>query len=434
VQSFLEGLNMFGTFVASLFLSSSYQSNCASCHGRTGGGKVGPDLHKVSYETFVYSVRNGRAPIMPVFNESKYADADLQQDYKKLTGEDPVRDPKTPVDLVGFEPSASPSLHYLDEKKGPFAKGLGFALDPFVLPYRICNEKNVCANAGVSGSAPEGEVYGDFGVCKDVRTQRPYRKVEVVDRSGLSEAELTSDPMFMSELKWVTDQSRASACSCCHDSKVTDKVAYWDVSQGKVWTNQLDKYAVAVFSGKVSSAALGTYPAADNFGFDRYHTALPTIDVPRMQAFFDDLLLRMKVTDAEIEKMPPLADFIGKQLRKISPPCGSGVGVDNKTGKISWGLLPARYVYVLHANAQTPVVTPNLDKPVGTLWRIDQSREAFLLFSGTFKYGEVPPKATQTIPDPDRFDEVPQLQRGQKYKLVAQFDMGFPVQNCLFTY
>jgi hypothetical protein len=424
-------------------LSSEFASNCAGCHGAKGQGKMGPKLKKQSFQEFQYSVRYGKSNTMPAFEESDYSDTSLKNDFTELTGQPAVVPPKGPVDLVGVAPESSPKILYRDVEPGPQSRGLGFVLDPFVMPYVICKmlpnpstfeTSRVCANAGISGSAPEGYRFADFNVCRDVYTQRPYRDTPVLARSGLTDEEFLADPEFMRELDWITKQVRSSGCACCHDSTAPKKAAYWDVAQGRVWTNQLSKYAVAAFAGKVDSAAMGAYPPADNFGFNRYHTALPTTDVVRMQTFFNSLLSKMGATEDEISLMPPLGSSIAKQLTTESKSCQKGIGIDRKTGKVNWGLAPARYLYVLKPDSQNPVVTPNLDKPLGLIWRIDTRYGNVPFLPGSVTYGKVPKNSDQTVPDPLRFPQVQKLEEGKSYKLVAQLDIGFPVQNCVFKY
>ena len=237
---------------------------------------------------------------------------------------------------------------------------------------------------------------------------------------------------------------RSSACVCCHDSAVDPRAANWDISKGKIWTDQLDKYAVEIMTGRVSSAALGAYKPEENFGFNRYHTGLPTTDVERMKKFFTNIADDLGTTQEEIAQMPPLASFLANQLLEEAPQCSPGVGVNAETGIINWGkdefgfpdskYIPARFIYVLEDGAQTPVVTPNLDKPKGTLWRIDADSRWYMFKSGSVKYGQTPLGATQTIPDPDRFERLKPLEIGKRYRLVVQLDVGFPITNCYFNY
>jgi cytochrome c553 len=442
-------------------LSATFVRNCASCHGKSGEGNSNfPDIRNVSYQNFSFSVRSGRAGIMPAFSEEKYPKDILELDYFALTGKDiPVPELKPcPIDKSGYNPEIAPAIAYQTESTGPKARGLGFALDPFVLPYVMCKElpvpgeglqtKRVCANVGISGSTEPGYRFADFGVCKDIRTQRPYRSIEVKVRNGHSDADADArlkDPKFATELAWVTDQIRSSGCVCCHDSSVDKRASFWDISKNKVWTDQLDKYAVEIFTGRVDSTALGAYQPDANFGFDRLHTGLPTTDVPRMQAFFKGLASDLGTTDEEIATMPPLADFLASQLREEPKQCEKGVGVDAKTGKITWkakildqfpaGIVPARFIYVLEEDAQTPLVTPNLDKPIGTLWRLEAPSFLQGFLSNTVRYGEVRKKnAVQTIPDPERFGKPKALVPGRIYRLVVQLDVAFPLTNCLFTF
>ncbi len=429
-------------------LSSIFSELCSSCHGGRGQGAViGPDIRQVSYQNFLFSVRNGRSGTMPAFDEGQYPQDILEQDFLALTGRQPViEQDDCGIDVKADNPEISPSLNYKQVEQGPKALGLGFALDPFVLPYVTCKQmpakdgsgmREVCANVSISGSTEEGYRFADFGVCKDIRTQRPYNPfVRVMQRSDFGDPEQRlADPEFAKELNWVTEQIRSSGCVCCHDSSVSRWTAYWDVNKGPMWIDQLDDYSLAVFSGKVGSTALGAYPSEDNYGFDRYHTGAPTTDVKRMQAFFNGLLDELGTSQEEIDAMPPLADFLGSQLREPVEACPEGVGISSEDMKIRWGnIFPARYVYVLEESAQNPLVTPNLDKPEGTLWRLDVPNRSLPLLSGQITYGEVPGRARQTIPDPERFETLKPLEKGKIYRLNVQLDMAFPIANCYFTF
>ncbi len=437
-------------------LSATFAENCAGCHGPQGAGSTKfPDIRSTSYQNLQFSVRSGRAGIMPAFDTVAYPEAVLDTDFIALTGKEipqEVGEP-CPIDRSGDNEQIVPQLAYRDLAEGPKALGLGFALDPFVLPYVMCKDlpsieelgktKRVCANVGISGSTEEGYRFADFGVCKDIRTQRPYRSIAVQNRNGRSDADSRlQDPKFAQELAWVTDQIRSSGCVCCHDSSVDKRTAFWDIAKDKVWTDQLDKYAVEVFTGRVDSTALGAYKPKDNFGFDRYHTGLPTTDVPRMQDFFKGLAKDLGTTEEEIKTMPPLADFLASQLREDPKACESGEGVDAKTMKVKWNtkifgfpiFTPVRFVYILEEDAQTPLVTPNLDKPIGTLWRLDASSFLKGFYSNSIKYGEVPKNGTQTIPDPARFPALKTLELGKNYRIVVQLDVAFPVTNCVFKF
>ena len=113
-----------------------------------------------------------------------------------------------------------------------------------------------------------------------------------------------------------------------------------------------------------------------------------------------------------------------------SKPCEAGVGVDATTNAITWQGAPARYIYVLEESAKNPGVPPNLDKPTGTLFRLDALPSAPPIAPGV-KYGETPAGTFQMLPEAER---APTLDKGTTYHLFVQADIGFATANCLFTY
>lgn len=66
-------------------LSTSFANNCASCHGATGGGGSGKNLHGYSKAATVYlsTVRSGTGS-MPAFSAADYSDADANADVTYL--------------------------------------------------------------------------------------------------------------------------------------------------------------------------------------------------------------------------------------------------------------------------------------------------------------------------------------------------------------
>ena len=110
--------------------------------------------------------------------------------------------------------------------------------------------------------------------------------------------------------------------------------------------------------------------------------------------------------------------------------CEPGVGVDLE-GYIHWGDTPARYVYILEDTARNVADPPGLDRPEGTLWRLDAAAGTYFE-SGTVIYGEVPETAIQDIPT----EGGPvTLESGQRYKLFVLRDFGpLRLQNCYFTF
>lgn len=65
--------------------------NCASCHGSTGGGNVGPSLHNISKHksesSIIEQVVSGKTPPMPKFQASAEDMADLLVYLRQLSTE-----------------------------------------------------------------------------------------------------------------------------------------------------------------------------------------------------------------------------------------------------------------------------------------------------------------------------------------------------------
>lgn len=58
-----------------------FQLNCATCHGLSAGGEVGPNLHEVSMHksrvALIHQVTSGQTPPMPQFQPNERDMADL---------------------------------------------------------------------------------------------------------------------------------------------------------------------------------------------------------------------------------------------------------------------------------------------------------------------------------------------------------------------
>jgi hypothetical protein len=299
-----------------------------------------------------------------------------------------------------------------------------------VLPYPVCREvdgEQLCVNASIAASTKEGRSFAADSDCSTVRTQRPFRPLPAKTQGAADDPRL-QDAQFMQELNWVKGQIFASACSCCHDTSAGRDYAAWDINGANVWTEQMTNRALAIMAGSVRTDLMGTYPAEENFGFDRSQTGSPTTDVPRMKAFFQRELDRRGVTAEEIAKFPSAnGPFEAVQNQKPTV-CADGLGVD-AAGRINWGPVPARYVYVTRVDAPNPLTPPKGDLPPGTLWRLDvlPSRDAITAAS----YGVLAEGSRQGFPANGTPEE---LQDGQSYRLYATRDILRPIVNCTFTY
>ena len=299
----------------------------------------------------------------------------------------------------------------------------------FIPPYVDCRD-GVCANVAISGCTEPGNYFPDHASCDIVRTQRPFWPAPPASEPKSDDPRL-SDAEFMGELAWMTREIEASGCTCCHDSRTNDgKVGQWDIHRGPIWLDTLSNGGLALFLGLADSSSLGAYPSADNFGFDRMQTGIPTTDTARMQAFLRRELERRGMTEEQARAVPPFGGPIyANRVAKPEDCSTKGMGVDPELG-VQFGSAPARYVYILADGSSNPGVPPNLDLPEGTLWRLDVLPSAAPVASG-LRYGTTPQGSFQAFP---ARDEAPQLARGQRYQLYALRDVGLPVANCYFTF
>jgi hypothetical protein len=311
----------------------------------------------------------------------------------------------------------------------------------FIPPYVTCQtphsgdtgdgpDGQVCTRVAISGCTEPGKYFPDYASCAVVRTQRPFWPEAPAHEPSPDDPRLQDDA-FMRELAWMTQQVEASGCSCCHDARQNDGMTgQWDIRHGPIWLDTLSDSGLSLFIGLADSSTLGAYPAADNAGFDRSHTGLPTTDTDRMQAFLRRELDRRGITQAQAAAVPPFGGPIYENRLKRPTPCSAaGHGIDPDL-HVQYRGGPARYVYVLADGSDNPGVPPNLDLPEGTLWRLDVLANADALTSG-FRYGTTPPGSFQAMPERGK---APALKRGETYQLYVLRDVGLPIANCSFRF
>jgi hypothetical protein len=308
-----------------------------------------------------------------------------------------------------------------------------FGGTPFVQPYRSCqtiNSEKICANVAISGATEPGVYFPDIAACEDVRTQRPFWPAPIVNQPDPDDPRL-NDPEFMQELRWVSQQIRSTGCICCHDSSLDRGMARWDVNTDLIWPDQLSDRGIAILSGDVPSASAGVFPPAENFGFNRSQTGIPTTDPGRMEDFFKKELARRQVTQEDIQHFANFGGPVMQRARDQVPTlCTENQGI-NAIDQVLWTGGPARYVYILPALAPNPLVPPDSDTPDDTLWRLNVDHQAAAIESG-IALGETPSGTYQAIPqDPNRR---PQLTPGVVYRLYVLKDVLQPLTNCFFEY
>jgi len=146
-----------------------------------------------------------------------------------------------------------------------------------------------------------------------------------------------------------------------------------------------------------------------------------------MLAFFQGELDHRGVTNDYIQSFPDIGGPLIVQRDFVPEACGAGEGVD-AAGNLVWNGGEARYLYVLSSSSANPGLPPNLDLPVGTLWRADVSYDVAPFPSGV-AYGVLPAGGLQFYPESGAPED---LVPGQQYYLYVLRDVVIPLARCLF--
>ncbi len=284
-----------------------------------------------------------------------------------------------------------------------------------------------CAWGAISACAEPGLRFDEVASCEVVLTQRPYAPKPPTTAVPSANDPRRDDATYLAELAWVTEQVEACACICCHSTEAAPSgPSDWYLEFDDLWIDSLDDDGLAMLAGWIDSTAFGAFPPADNNGFSRDETGLPTTDVARMKAFLEGELTRRGFEEADFADTPPFGGPLYEQLVYEPGDCASGQGID-ADGRVVWSGGPARYVYVLEPGSMSPGVPPNLDTPEGTLWRLDVDPDDDPIASG-IPYGTVPSGATQAFP---AAGAPAALTQGQRVYVVALRDVYQPLMRCV---
>lgn len=291
-------------------------------------------------------------------------------------------------------------------------------------------EGQICTWNLISACTEPGRQYSAYGDCEIVKTNRPYYPVPGRAVSGDDDPRLR-DASYLRESAWMKSEVEACACVCCHTDKGTRGASKWSVDAGPLWTDTMSDTAIALFAGYVDSSALGAIDPAENNGFDRIRSALPTTDVERTLAFFRAEFGRRGLEESWAREIKDIGGPLVEQRDHVPEAC-AGEATIEPDGTIRWSdERGARYIYVLADGSANPGLPPNFDLPEGTLWRVSVPFEGEPLESGSVRYGSVPAGALQTHPmngtAPDS------LQSGTRYYLYILNDIAVPVARCLVT-
>lgn len=286
----------------------------------------------------------------------------------------------------------------------------------------------VCTWNLISACTEEGRSFLEYGDCEVVRTNRPYYGVPTRPIGGDDDPRL-QDEAYVEESAWVRSQIESCACVCCHTSRAPDGPSMWNIDDGTLFTDSMSDTAISMFAGYIDSSAFGGFDPADNNGFNRLDSALPTTDVERTLAFFEAEFQRRGIEEEWALSQRAIGGPLVEQASFVPEPCEEGTGID-ADGTIRW---PedrfARYVYVLEPGTTNPAMPPQGDLPEGTMWRVDLPHTEEAVASGTITYGEVPTLMTQAFP---RDGSAPaELTSGQTVYLYILQDIAYPIDRCL---
>lgn len=292
----------------------------------------------------------------------------------------------------------------------------------------------VCTWNMISGSTEEGRKFKDYASCETVLTQRPYYAAPPNTMRAGQEDERLDDPDYVKELDWVKSQIEASACVCCHSTEISpDGPSNWYIEAPGNFMDTFYDSGLAMGANYVPSRELGAFDPEDNNGFDRLTSGFPSTDPERMVRFFEKELEHRGKTREDFEGRRYTAGPIGAQLDFEPQACEEGLGIASD-GTITWEGGPARYLYVLEVGSENPGVPPNLDKPEGTLWRIDVKPGGETFVSGQVSYGMAMEGELREQAVPAEAVAPPELESGKEYYLYVLADVVVPITRCTFVY
>jgi hypothetical protein len=293
----------------------------------------------------------------------------------------------------------------------------------------------VCTWSMISGATEEGRDFNQYGNCNMVRTQRPYYPAPPGPDAANEDARL-ADPEYAADVEWVKRQVNSTACVCCHSTRAPNGTSNWYLESGPNFLNSFFPRGLAMGAGWIDTVGFGAYPPEQNNGFTRAtpenptHGIFVTTDDARMRRIFERELAFRGKTREDFAGQTYGAGPLDAQRFFTPSACESGEGVQ-ADGTVKWIGGKARYVYVMSATSSSPGVPPNLDIPMGTLWRIDVPwAEGTPIESGSVTYGTTPEGLTQRAPTAGA---PPALVSGQPYYLYVLQDIAIPVTRCLFT-
>jgi hypothetical protein len=329
---------------------------------------------------------------------------------------------------------------------GKVTEGGGSGLVTFRQPTLVCKAPmpgeapgkgangEVCTWSMISAATEEGRDFEQYASCDAVRTQRPYYAAPTGMNATREDARM-NDPEYRGEVEWIKRQINSTACVCCHKNSAPQGPSNWYVDQPGNFINGFYDRGLAMGAGWIDTVGFGAYPPEQNNGFSRATPDRPndsifvTTDPARMKRFFEAELAYRGKTKADFAGQTYGAGPLDDQRFFVPKACENGEGVD-ASGAIKWSGGRARYVWVLEKGTLNPGVPPNLDLPMGTLWRFDVPDSAMQGVESGATYGTAPEGTTQRFP---ASGSPAALVSGKEYSLYVLQDIALPITRCTFT-
>lgn len=134
--------------------------------------------------------------------------------------------------------------------------------------------------------APEEQLFTDHFSCNGIQGPCPSSDERGAKRRVAEDASRLGDP----DLAWSTAQLTSCSCTCCHhDGGLSAHVWSWDFAP--VWTDSLDTERLKTLAARPTDPHEDIAPA-DNNGFSRVESDIPSTDGVRMRAFLERELAR----------------------------------------------------------------------------------------------------------------------------------------------
>lgn len=159
----------------------------------------------------------------------------------------------------------------------------------------------VCTWQAMAGCTEPGRNFADYADCAPLLPVRGYYPAPPAPETAPDPR--MQDPEYAAAVAWMKQQIEACSCVCCHQaSKTPAGAVIWDTEFEGNFINSFSPWGLAFMAGFVDSSILGSIDAAENNGFSREITGMPTTDIDRVVEFFTAELEHRGYTPEDFSK------------------------------------------------------------------------------------------------------------------------------------